>query len=68
MLVDGAGACPPEDVGGIGGYAYLRLVLADPEHDEHDEYVRWAGLKSAQKFDPARFALEAARRALASAG
>ncbi|MFG1708552.1 plasmid pRiA4b ORF-3 family protein [Nonomuraea sp. M3C6] len=68
VLVDGAGACPPEDVGGIGGYEYLRLVLADPEHDEHDEYVRWAGLESAQEFDPARFAFEAARRALASAG
>ncbi|MFI7128858.1 plasmid pRiA4b ORF-3 family protein [Nonomuraea sp. NPDC050153] len=67
-LVDGSGACPPEDVGGIGGYQHLRLVLADPGHDEHDEYVRWAGLGSAQEFDPARFALEAARRALASAG
>jgi hypothetical protein len=30
--------------------------------------VRWAGLDSAQEFDPARFAVEAARRALASAG
>ncbi|WP_327589511.1 plasmid pRiA4b ORF-3 family protein [Nonomuraea sp. NBC_00507] len=68
VLVDGVGACPPEDVGGIGGYAYFRLVLADPEHDEHDEFVRWAGLESAQQFDPARFAIEAARRALASAG
>ncbi|GGP02193.1 plasmid pRiA4b ORF-3 family protein [Nonomuraea glycinis] len=68
VLVDGAGACPPEDVGGIGGYAYLRLVLADPGHDEHDEYVRWAGLERPQEVDPARFALEAARRALASAG
>ncbi|MFK4037019.1 plasmid pRiA4b ORF-3 family protein [Nonomuraea wenchangensis] len=68
VLLGGEGACPPEDVGGIGGYAYFRLVLADPEHDEHDEYVRWAGLHSAQEFDPAKFAVEAARRALASAG
>ncbi|MFI7635544.1 hypothetical protein [Nonomuraea sp. NPDC049400] len=42
-LVDGSGACPPEDVGGIGGYAYFRRMLADPGHEEHDEYVRWAG-------------------------
>ncbi|GGO65875.1 hypothetical protein GCM10012289_18610 [Nonomuraea cavernae] len=68
VLADGAGACPPEDVGGIGGYEYLRLVLADPGHDEHDGYVHWAGLESAQEFDPARFTVEAARRALASAG
>ncbi|GAA3616501.1 hypothetical protein GCM10022419_122310 [Nonomuraea rosea] len=66
VLVDGMGACPPEDVGGVGGYAYFRLVLANPEHDEHDDYVRWAGLESAQEFDPARFAVAAARRALAS--
>ncbi|SET18278.1 plasmid pRiA4b ORF-3 family protein [Nonomuraea wenchangensis] len=68
MLVDGAGACPPEDVGGIGGYEHFRRALADPGHDEHDEYVHWAGLNSAQEFDPARFALEATRRALTSAG
>jgi hypothetical protein len=34
VLVDGMGAYPPEDVGGVGGYAYFRLVLANPEHDE----------------------------------
>jgi len=68
LLVDGAGACPPEDVGGLGGYAYFRQVLTDPGHDEHDEYVRWAGLENAQEFDPALFDVEAARRALALAG
>lgn len=68
ILVDGAGACPPEDVGGIAGYEHFRRALADPRHDEHDEYVHWAGLNSAQDFDPARFALEATRKALSSAG
>lgn len=68
MLVDGAGACPPEDVGGIAGYKHFRRALTDPGHDEHDEYVHWAGLNSAQEFDPTRFALEATRKALTSAG
>ncbi|MET8984864.1 hypothetical protein ABZW49_05410 [Nonomuraea wenchangensis] len=35
---------PPEDVGGISGYAYFREVLTDPGHYKHNRYVRWAGL------------------------
>lgn len=29
--IDGAGRCPPEDVGGIPGYDDLKAVLADPD-------------------------------------
>lgn len=65
-LVEGEGACPPEDVGGIGGYEHFRRVLADPDHDEHDHYVSWAGLASGADFDPARFDLATARRLLAA--
>ena len=39
----GEGRCPPEDVGGPGGYAELLAVLADPTHDEHDRMRAWAG-------------------------
>ena len=28
----GVGDAPPEDVGGIGGYAEFRKILSDPEH------------------------------------
>jgi hypothetical protein len=41
--VAGGGACPPEDCGGPGGYAELRVALADPTHPEHDEYLEWTG-------------------------
>jgi hypothetical protein len=40
--VDGARAAPLEDVGGISGYETLCEALADPRHEEHEEYVRWA--------------------------
>ena len=38
----GEGACPPEDVGGPGGYHQFRAAIADPRHPEHDTYTTWA--------------------------
>ena len=43
LVLDGARACPPEDVGGIGGYEHLVDVLRDPANEEHAELRRWAG-------------------------
>jgi Plasmid pRiA4b ORF-3-like protein len=51
----GKGACPPEDCGGAWGYASLKEILADPDHDEHEDLLDWLGLDSAADFDPARF-------------
>ena len=47
----GAGACPPEDVGGTHGYADFLKVIRDPHHPEHDETSQWAG----GGFDPHAF-------------
>jgi hypothetical protein len=46
--------CPPEDVGGIGGYYRFLEATADPQHPEHDEYLVWIG----GEFDPEYFNLE----------
>ena len=43
ICVDGARACPPEDVGGAYGFANLLAALADPEHREHREMLEWLG-------------------------
>jgi hypothetical protein len=61
---DGAGRCPPEDVGGIHGYEDLRRVLADPEEDEHTEMLEWLGLHAGD-FDAAAFSLERANASIA---
>jgi hypothetical protein len=58
--VDGANACPPEDVGGPHGYMDFVEAMADPEHDEHAEMMRWHG----KRFDPKRFSVTAANRRL----
>ncbi|PZH16460.1 plasmid pRiA4b ORF-3 family protein [Streptomyces sp. NTH33] len=54
--VDGAGACPPEDCGGAPGYSDLKVILADPGHEEHHAMLVWLGLRSAREFAPERFA------------
>lgn len=41
--VYGEGACPPEDCGGVGGYADLLDALADPRHREHESMRTWTG-------------------------
>jgi hypothetical protein len=39
---------PPEDVGGISGFAEFLETMSDPENDEHDRMVEWYG----KRFDP----------------
>ncbi len=56
----GAGACPPEDCGGIGGYEDLLAALKDPKHEQHEEMVEWVG----EDFDPGAFDLAEANKAL----
>ena len=35
--------CPPEDCGGIHGYAELLEVIGDVTHPEHDAMLEWLG-------------------------
>lgn len=51
LFLDGWGTCPPEDVGGPGGYKTFLKVLEDPENIEHDHYKSWVGWN----FDPDAF-------------
>jgi hypothetical protein len=41
VCLDGAMACPPEDIGGIGGYELFLEAIADPDHEEHGSYSEW---------------------------
>lgn len=43
ILLDGKGACPPEDVGGVPGYERFLEALNNPDHKEHREMVQWNG-------------------------
>jgi hypothetical protein len=49
--VAGEGRCPPEDCGGVHGYEELLVAIADPDHENHEQMLDWAG----GKFDPGAF-------------
>ena len=40
-LIDGKGACPPEDCGGPWGYENLKLVLEDKNHEDYQDIKEW---------------------------
>ena len=62
LCLDGARACPPEDCGGIGGYAELLGILANPRHERHRRMKQWLG----GPFDPEAFDREAVNATLAA--
>jgi hypothetical protein len=43
LCLAGERACPPEDCGGIWGYADLLEAQADPDNPENEELLEWLG-------------------------
>lgn len=62
LCIGGARACPPEDVGGNYGYEEFLQAIRDPKHEEHDNWLLWAG----GLFDPEGFDANAANYRLRS--
>jgi len=63
ICVEGERSCPPEDVGGVGGYAEFLEAVADPKHEQHDDFVEWAGGFHPEEFDAGK-TTKAMRRGL----
>lgn len=60
IVLAGARACPPEDVGGVDGYEDFLRAIADPNHPEYDEYLVWCG----GSYDPDTFDIHTLNTAL----
>ena len=56
--VAGENACPPDDVGGPHGYALFLEIIADRDHEQHEDMIRWIG----GVFDPKGFDLNRLNR------
>lgn len=59
LCLEGDRACPPEDVGGIGGFYEFLEAVADPKHEQHDDFMEWGG-----EFDPEKFDAKQATKAM----
>jgi hypothetical protein len=60
--IAGERRCPPEDVGGIGGYARYLEAMFDPNHAEHEEMMMWRGPFDAEEFSAEKVNQELARK------
>jgi hypothetical protein len=57
----GERACPPEDVGGLEGYAFFLEALRNPEHPEHERMRHRVGAS----YDPELFSVRQVNSGLA---
>jgi hypothetical protein len=55
LCLEGARACPPEDVGGTWGYADFVEAIQNEDHEQHEEMLEWVGGRfDPEAFDPAK--------------
>lgn len=53
LCLEGARACPPEDVGGVQGYANFLEAIRDKTHEEREAMFEWVdGWFDPEEFDP----------------
>ena len=60
VCLAGKRACPPEDVGGIWGYADFLETIQDPKNPEYEDMLEWVG----GSFDPTEFDVDAVNQQL----
>jgi len=60
ICLTGKMSCPPEDCGGVWGYADILEILKQPDHEEYEHYIDWMG----EEFDPTLFDKDEVNQAL----
>lgn len=67
MCLDGKGACPPEDCGGIYGYAHLKETFENtPTGKEAKNFREWLGLGNKETWDAKKFDLDETNKFLST--
>jgi len=62
VCIEGKMNCPPEDCGGVWGYADLLQILKNPEDEQYEDMLDWLG----GEFDPEEFDIEETNKYLAN--
>lgn len=61
--VSGARRCPPEDCGGVHGYAEFLTAISDPKNPEYASMLEWVGGHyDPDAFDPTTVVFEDPRK------
>ena len=59
LCLAGKGACPPEDIGGYGGYECMKQAFAThPYGKEANSYREWLGMGKRKTWDAKAFSIE----------
>jgi hypothetical protein len=61
ICIEGAGNCPPEDCGGVGGYFEMAAILKRKKGELYHQYVQWLG----EEYNSQAFHLEETNSRLA---
>ena len=64
VCLAGKGTCPPEDCGGAWAYENLKIILADPSHEEYAEMKEWLGLDEDEGWDADEVDLDSVNQVL----
>jgi len=57
-LLEGEGTAPPEDVGGVSGFAEFMQIISNPDHEEYEFMFEWSKSQSFKEYDPEKIKAE----------
>lgn len=60
VCIDGALACPPEDIGGVPGFYENLQILNNPKHPQYKHRKKWVG----RDYDPEKFDIDKVNKEL----
>lgn len=59
-VTEAKGACPPDDCGGVWGYAHMLDILNDKKHPDYEDTVEWLG----SRFNPTKVSIKSLNNGL----
>ncbi|MFK7971786.1 MAG: plasmid pRiA4b ORF-3 family protein [Bacteroidia bacterium] len=64
QIMNGANACPPDDIGGIPGYYTMVEALKDRNHEQHESFLDWLDFDEGETWDVSEFDIDEAQETI----